>query len=62
MALGGVLAVMKMRSGSKINTEPVSVDRPKKSNKSLTSFLSKSKTQGKGLMAGIRGLKGRRRK
>ena len=62
MALGGVLAVMKMRSGSKIKTEPVSIDTPKKSKKSLTSFLSKGKKQGKGLMAGIRGLKGRRRK
>ena len=29
MALGGVLAVMKMRSGSKIRTEPVSVKTQK---------------------------------
>ena len=38
MALGGVLAVMKMRSGSKIKTEPVSIDTPKKSKKSLYKF------------------------
>ena len=58
MAIGGILAVMNVRKGrGKTSTKPIS--------KHLTTkkkLGSKIKKQGKGLMAGIRGLKGRRRK
>ena len=58
MAIGGILAVMNVRKGrGKTSTKPIS--KPVTTKKKLG---SKIKKQGKGLMAGIRGLKGRRRK
>ena len=58
MAIGGILAVMNVRKGrGKTSTKPIS--KPLTTKKKLG---SKIKKQGKGLMAGIRGLKGRRRK
>lgn len=60
MALGGVFAVMKIRS-NKTSTRPASKDPIKPKKKSSFKF-KKPKFGGKGLMPAISGLKGGRRK
>jgi hypothetical protein len=60
MALGGVLAVMKLRS-NKTSTRPANKD-PIKTKKKTRFKFKQPKFSGKGLMPAISGLKGGRRK